>query len=112
MKIFLGSDHGGYELKNRVRTFLEDAGYQTEDVGCDGTDSCDYPIFGKALGQAVVADSKSLGIAICGSGIGISIAANRIEGARAALCNSVELACLAREHNGANILAMGDERLL
>jgi len=106
-KIYLGSDHGGYNFKQTVREFLEEREYDVEDLGCDSADSCDYPEFGKAVAEKVVADSASLGIVICGSGIGISIAANRVAGARAALANSVELAELGRQHNGANILALG-----
>jgi ribose 5-phosphate isomerase B len=106
-KIYLGSDHGGFNFKQTVREFLEEKEYTIEDLGCDNADSCDYPEFGKAVAEKVVADSASLGIVICGSGIGISIAANRVAGARAALANSVELAELGRQHNGANILALG-----
>lgn len=76
-------------------------------MGCDSEDSCDYPEFGRAVAQAVVGDEGSLGIVLCGSGLGISMAANRVPGARAALANSVELAELGRQHNGANILALG-----
>lgn len=108
MKIFLGSDHGGYELKQRVVEYLnEQGGFEITDVGCGGTDSCDYPEFGVSVARQVVANEGSLGIVCCGSGLGISMAANKVKGARAALCNSLELAVLARQHNGANILAMG-----
>ncbi len=106
-KIYLGSDHGGYNFKQTVCEFLEEKKYEVEDLGCDSADSCDYPKFGKLVADKVVADQGSLGIVICGSGIGISIAANRVLGARAALANSVELAELGRQHNGANILALG-----
>lgn len=106
-KIYLGSDHGGYNFKQTVREFLEEKKYEVEDLGCNSADSCDYPEFGKLVAEKVVADKGSLGIVICGSGIGISIAANRVLGARAALANSVELAELGRQHNAANILALG-----
>ncbi len=106
-KIYLGSDHGGYLLKQTVREFLEYNGHTVEDLGCDSEDSCDYPEFGRAVAEKVVSDNGSLGIVLCGSGIGISIAANRISGARAALANSIELAQLGREHNAANVLALG-----
>lgn len=107
-KIYLGSDHGGYELKQKVREYLEKGKYEIKDLGCDSAESCDYPDFGKAVGESVVKDEGSLGIVICGSGIGISMAANKVKGARVALANSVQLAGLGREHNGANILAMGE----
>ncbi len=107
MKIYLASDHGGYALKQKIEAALE-ADYSVADLGCTSTDSCDYPIFGKAIGEAVVDDSDSLGIAICGSGIGISMAANKVPGCRAALCYSVEAAKLARQHNGANVLCLGE----
>lgn len=106
-KIYLGSDHGGYNFKQTVREFLEEKKYEVEDLGCNSADSCDYPEFGKLVAEKVVVDKGSLGIVICGSGIGISIAANRVLGARAALANSVELAELGRQHNAANILALG-----
>lgn len=108
-KIILGCDHGGFALKEQIKTFLTDTypDLVLEDVGCDSTESCDYPLFGKAVAEKVVAE-KIPGILICGSGVGISIAANRVKGARAVLANSTELARLGREHNGANILAMGE----
>lgn len=108
MKIYLGSDHGGFEMKDEVRNYLTENNYDLEDLGCDSSDSCDYPVFGRAVGEAVVKDEGSLGILICGSGVGISIAANKVEGVRCALANSVQIAQLSREHNGANILAMGE----
>lgn len=105
--IYLGSDHGGYKFKQTVREHLESKNYQVEDLGCDSDESCDYPTFGKAVAEAVVGNGGSLGIVICGSGLGISMAANRVAGARAAVANSIELAELGRQHNGANILALG-----
>ena len=108
MKIYLGSDHGGFEMKDEVKRYLLENDYQVEDLGCNSDDSCDYPIFGRAVGEAVVKEEGSLGILICGSGIGISIAANKVEGVRCALANSMELSRLGREHNGANVLAMGE----
>jgi len=107
MKIVIGSDHGGFVLKNKIKEWLLQNNHSVEDVGCDNEGSCDYPMFGKKIAEKTVADPESLGIAICGSGVGISMAANKIKGARCALCNSVELAKLAREHNGANVLALG-----
>jgi len=108
MKIYLASDHGGFELKQQIEEFLLEKEYSIADLGCNSLDSCDYPIFGKEVGEAVVEDEDSIGIAICGSGIGISMAANKVHGARAALCYSVETAELARQHNGANVLCLGE----
>jgi ribose 5-phosphate isomerase B len=107
-KIYLGSDHGGFLLKQKVKDWLTDHHYEVEDLGCESAESCDYPVFGKMVALAVTGDPESLGIVICGSGVGISIAVNRFEGARAVLANSTELARLGREHNGANVLAMGE----
>ncbi|MCF7906216.1 RpiB/LacA/LacB family sugar-phosphate isomerase [Candidatus Gracilibacteria bacterium] len=124
MKIFLASDHGGFELKKRILEYLEtkcekeipkqvrddkrNKEYELEDVGCVDTQSCDYPIFGRKLAEKVVANPGTRGIVVCGSGVGISIAANKVHGARCVLANSIELAHLGRLHNGANILAMGE----
>ncbi|PID70580.1 ribose-5-phosphate isomerase [bacterium DOLZORAL124_38_8] len=107
-KLFIGSDHGGFELKQKVKAYLAEnfSDIEVEDLGCDSTDSVDYPRFGTAVAEAVVENSAQ-GIVICGSGVGISIAANRVAGCRAVLANSVELATLGRQHNGANVLAMG-----
>jgi len=106
-KIYLGSDHGGYKLKQTVIEYLEEKEFTVEDLGCNSEDSCDYPEFGKLVAENVVKDAGSLGIVICGSGVGISIAANRVPGARAVLANSTELAALGRQHNGANVLSLG-----
>jgi len=110
MKLFIGSDHGGFVLKQKVKTFIANRFSDLEiiDVGCDSAEICDYPIFGKKVAEEVLAHEGSLGIVICGSGVGISIAANRVNGIRAVLANSVELAKLGRQHNGAQILAMGE----
>lgn len=107
MKIYLGSDHGGFGLKQEIIDYLEDKGHDVEDVGCVTDESCDYPFFGAEVARRVVGNDGSLGIAVCGSGLGVSMAANKIKGARAAHANSVELAELARRHNGANILSLG-----
>jgi ribose 5-phosphate isomerase B len=110
MKLFLGSDHGGFLLKQRIKEFIskEFSNLEMIDVGCETADSCDYPIFGKKVAEEVLINKGSLGIVICGSGVGISIAANRVRGIRAVLANSIELAKLGRQHNGAQILAMGE----
>jgi ribose 5-phosphate isomerase B len=108
-KIYIGSDHGGFELKQKVKEYLSEnfAGIEVEDLGCDSTESVDYPQFGRAVGEAVLADKNSRGIVICGSGVGIGIAANKVRGIRCVLANTVELAKLGRQHNGAQVLSMG-----
>ena len=105
-KIYIGSDHGGFKLKELIKQYLESNGYSIKDLGCYSEESVDYPQFGRAVAKAVV-DNNSKGIVICGTGIGISISANKVKGARAGLCHSVEYAKLTRLHNDANILAMG-----
>lgn len=107
MKIAIGSDHGGFELKDLIKKHLEEKQIEILDCGTNSTDSCDYPIYGKAVADAVVGKDADYGIVICGTGIGISIAANKVKGARAALCHNVWTAKLTREHNDANILALG-----
>ncbi len=107
MKVAIGCDHAGYELKEAVKEKLEKEGYEILDVGTYGPESVDYPIYGKKVGEAVASGLVDRGIAICGSGIGISIAANKVKGVRCALCTSVEMAEMSRRHNDANIIAMG-----
>ena len=107
MKIALGCDHGGYELKEQVKKHLETKGYEILDLGCNSNDSVDYPIYGKAVGEAVVSEKANFGIVICGTGIGMSIAANKVKGVRAGLCMNTTMARLTREHNNANVLAFG-----
>lgn len=107
MKIALGADHGGFELKEKVKTHLIEKGYEVLDLGTNSTDSVDYPEFGHAVGHAVADKKAEFGIVVCGTGIGISIAANKVPGGRAALCTNTTMARLTREHNNANILAMG-----
>ncbi|MBR5475006.1 MAG: ribose 5-phosphate isomerase B [Lachnospiraceae bacterium] len=105
--IALGCDHGGYELKQEVIAYLEKQGYAYKDYGCYGLESVDYPAYGKAVGEAVASGECEKGILICGTGIGISIAANKVKGVRAALCSDCFSAQATREHNDANVLAMG-----
>ncbi|MEI6858143.1 ribose 5-phosphate isomerase B [Psychrilyobacter sp.] len=107
MKIAIGSDHGGFELKEKVINFLTINGYEVLDLGCDSMDSVDYPKYGRLVGEAVVEKKADKGIVICGTGIGISIAANKVKGVRAALCTNTTMAKLTREHNDANVLSMG-----
>jgi ribose 5-phosphate isomerase B len=106
-RIAIGSDHAGFFFKEIIRQYLENAGYAVDDQGTGSEDSVDYPDFGKAVGERVASKRADLGIAVCGSGIGISIAANKVPGIRAALAHDVVTAQLAREHNDANVLALG-----
>lgn len=107
MKIVVASDHAGYELKLKVAEYLKGKGIEVEDLGTHSDESVDYPIYGEKCGKAVVAGQGDLGMVFCGTGIGISMAANKVKGIRCALVTSVELAHMAKEHNNANILAMG-----
>jgi len=106
-KIAIGSDHGGYELKEIIKIFLKKIGYEYQDFGSYDTNSVDYPTIAKEVAQEVCANNFSKGILICGSGIGIAIAANKIKGIRAATCNDIYCAKMSRLHNNANILTMG-----
>lgn len=107
MKIALGSDHAGYELKAEVNAYLVEKGYSVLDLGCHGPESVDYPDYGRDVALKVASAEADLGIVICGTGIGISLAANKVKGIRAALCHNGFTAKMARMHNDANILAMG-----
>ncbi len=108
MKIAIGSDHGGLRLKKEVIKHLEKKNIEVRDYGTYTEDSCDYPDFAEKVAEAVVAKEYDYGILICGTGIGISISANKIPGIRAALCSDTFSAHATREHNNANILAMGE----
>jgi len=105
--VAVAADHAGFELKNLLRDELKAQGYAVLDLGTNGPESVDYPDFGRAIGEAVATGKAVFGIAVCGSGIGISIAANRISGCRAALCHDATSARLCRQHNDANVLALG-----
>lgn len=107
MRIALGSDHGGYELKEAIRTHLESQGIEVSDLGTHSTDSVDYPKYGFVVGQAIMEGKADLGIVVCGTGLGISMAANKVPGIRAAVCTETFSARMAREHNNANVLALG-----
>ncbi|MGL4641629.1 MAG: ribose 5-phosphate isomerase B [Cetobacterium sp.] len=107
MKIALGADHGGFALKEIVKKHLEGKGFEVLDKGCYSTDSVDYPTYAKSVANSILEKEADFGILICGTGIGISIAANRFKGIRAALCSNTTMAKLTREHNDANILALG-----
>lgn len=105
-KIAIACDHGGFDLKEAIKIRFADA-FEFVDLGTNSRDSVDYPEFGKALAKAIIAEKASKGIAICGSGVGISIAANRFPQIRAANCTDVTMARLCRAHNDANVLALG-----
>lgn len=107
MKIAVASDHGGFALKEEVKKHLMERGIEVLDLGTHSEDSVDYPIYGKACGEAVMSGNADLGVVVCGTGIGISIAANKVKGIRCGLCTSVEMARLAKQHNNANVLALG-----
>ena len=107
MKIAVGCDHGGFELKQAVMQFLQDNGYEYQDFGTYDTQSCDYPDVAVPVAKAVAAGEYDRGILICGTGIGIGIEANKVAGIRAALCHDTFSAHASREHNNANILTMG-----
>lgn len=105
--IALGSDHGGYALKLEIMKHLDEQGVAYKDFGTHSEESCDYPVYGELVGKAVAAGEHELGIIICGTGIGISIAANKVHGVRAALCHDCYSAEFTRRHNNANVLALG-----
>ena len=107
MKIAMGSDHGGFALKQHLKTYLETKGCLVEDCGTDSTQSCDYPDFGRLAAEAVASGRCERGIVICTTGIGISISANKVRGIRCALCSEPLSAEMTRRHNDANMLAMG-----
>ena len=107
----IGSDHGGFELKQAVMKHLEERGIEYRDYGTYTPESCDYPDYGAAVGRAVASGECERGIVICGTGIGISMAANKIDGVRCALCGDCFSAEMARAHNDANVLALGARTL-
>ena len=108
MKIALGSDHGGFQLKEEIKKFLDSKGLEYKDFGTNSSDSCDYPDIALPVAQAIKKGEYDRGILVCGTGIGIGIAANKIPGIRAALCHDTFSARASREHNNANILTMGE----
>lgn len=107
MRIAMGADHAGWDEKRALRSWLEERSYEVLDVGTDGADSVDYPDFAAEVGAAVSRGAAELGILVCGSGIGMSIAANKVPGVRAAVCTDPYSARLARGHNNANVLCLG-----
>lgn len=108
MIIAIASDHGGFALKEKIKEYLRNReDIKIVDLGTNSEESVDYPIYGKACGEAVASGKADRGIVVCGTGIGISIAANKVRGIRCGLCTSVEMARLTRQHNDANMLALG-----
>ena len=105
--IAIASDHGGYALKEHIKTYLAAKGIECQDFGTHSTESCDYPIFGKAAAEAVASGQCEKGIVICTTGIGVSIVANKVKGIRCALCSDPLSAEMTRRHNNTNMLAMG-----
>ncbi|MBO5146053.1 MAG: ribose 5-phosphate isomerase B [Lachnospiraceae bacterium] len=105
--IAIGCDHGGIGLKEKVMAYLDKNGIAYKDFGCSSRESCDYPVYGKAVAQAVADGACEKGIVICTTGIGISIAANKVKGVRCALCSDTLSAKMTRLHNNANVLALG-----
>ncbi len=105
--IAIGCDHGGYELKLEIIKYLEKKGLEYKDFGCDSLESVDYPVFARKVGQAILDGECEKGILICGTGIGISIAANKMKGIRCALCSDCFSAEATRLHNDTNIVALG-----
>ena len=111
MKLSIGSDHGAFELKEELITYLKEKGYEIEDKGCFSKESCDYPEFAKAVAEDVAAGKADRGIVLCTTGIGVSIAANKVHGIRCALCHNEHTALMTRLHNDSNVLAMGAAEL-
>ena len=107
MKIGIGNDHSAVEMKQEVVKYLQELGYEVVNYGTDTTESCHYPIYGEKVARAVVAGEVDLGILICGTGVGLSLAANKVKGIRAVVCSEPYSAKLSRQHNNTNILAFG-----
>lgn len=107
MKIAMGNDHTAVEMKKVIKAFVEEKGYEVIDFGTDSTESTDYPIYGEKVGRAVASGEADLGIALCGTGVGISLAANKVKGIRACVCSEPYTAKLSRMHNDANVLSFG-----
>lgn len=107
MKIGIGNDHSAVEMKNQIKEYLESMGHEVVNYGTDSTDSCNYPEFGEKVGRAVADKEVDCAVLICGTGVGISIAANKVNGVRAAVCSDCATARLVKQHNNANIIAFG-----
>ena len=107
MRIAIGSDHAGYSLRKAIDAKLRGMGHEVVDCGCDSEESCDYPEFGEAVGRKVSSGECEMGIVVCGTGLGIAMAANKVKGVRAAVVHDAFTARMSREHNDANVLALG-----
>ncbi|MEW6696547.1 MAG: ribose 5-phosphate isomerase B [Bacillota bacterium] len=107
LSVVLGSDHAGFEMKEQIREYLQGQGYSVQDMGCQGTDSCDYPDFALAVGEKIRSGECQRGILICGSGVGMAIAVNKVPGVRASNVFDPVIAGLSREHNDANVVTLG-----
>lgn len=107
MKIGIANDHTAVEMKNEISTYLKDKGYEIVNYGTDESASCDYPVYGEKVAKAVAANEVDLGIAICGTGVGISLACNKVKGIRCCVCSEPYSAKLSRMHNNSNVLAFG-----
>lgn len=108
LRIAIGSDHGGYEYKEQIVSHLKEKGYECVDVGTYSTDSCDYPVIARTVTTKITAGEVDRGILICGTGIGMSIVANKVNGIRAALCGDTFSARASRAHNNSNVLCLGE----
>lgn len=108
LRIAIGSDHGGYEYKEQIVSHLKEKGYECVDVGTYSTDSCDYPVIARAVTTKITTGEADRGILICGTGIGMSIVANKVKGIRAALCGDTFSARASRAHNNSNVLCLGE----
>ncbi len=106
-RIFIGSDHGGFDLKEALTVFLRSKNFDVIDKGTDSRESCDYPDFSFAVAESVAATPASVGVIICTTGVGASICANKVKGIRAALCNNKDQAIMSRRHNDANVIVFG-----
>ena len=107
MKIAIGNDHVAVDMKNQITTYLESLGHEVINMGTDSTERCDYPIYGEKVARAVAEGRAERGSAICGTGVGISLAANRVPGIRAVVCSEPYSAALSRQHNNTNVLSFG-----
>lgn len=107
MKIAIGNDHAAVEMKNQIVDYLLEKGYEVENFGTDTNESCNYPVYGEAVARAVAEKNADLGILICGTGVGISLAANKVKGIRAVVCSEPLTARLSKQHNNTNVLAFG-----
>lgn len=105
--VFIGSDHAGFAVKAKLHEFLQQKGLDVTDLGCFNEDACDYPDIAREVGEKIMEHPDAFGILICGSGVGVAMAANKIKGVRAAMANNVEIAETSRRHNNANVLTMG-----